>query len=344
MKRRVNMQGGRPGVLRVGGALVLAAALLLSSCGGGDDTPSAAGGGPKDEVRLLLNWVPDAARFPHLYGIEHGIFEKHGIELELIPGKGSGFAMEQINEDKFDFVQSDFLSYVASRAEHDSPTTAVMSFMDEATAGLMSLQPIDSVDDLVGKDIAIEPFDAMQFILPVVLAENGLPPDSWKIKLVDTAGFQVLLEKRVDAISVFKTGSLAIGQLAAERFDEEAYFLNLADFGLAAYPNVIVARNEVLESDPDLVQRLVAAFQESAERSLEASDDEVFDLVSAVSPELDRETTLLQWEQTKEILTADGAFDTEIVETNLGYVSDALEIDHDLQPEDVFTNEFVSSE
>src|SRR5690625_7496081 len=65
-------------------------ALAISSCA----TDSAEGTDSIDEeqlesVSLMLNWYPYGEHAPFYYGVEEGIFEKHGIDLKIESGQGS---------------------------------------------------------------------------------------------------------------------------------------------------------------------------------------------------------------------------------------------------------------
>lgn len=323
-------------------AMLPALLLALSACGLG--APAASSPVALTKVTILADWVLDATFGPHLYGIEQGIFEAHGIELELLPGQGSSFSMQQLNENQVQFATADLLAYLEDRAVNDSPTTTVMTLLDGTTAGILTTAPTDSLEDLAGKSVAMAPFSVFHLVLPVVLQQNGLEPDSVEMVFMEAGEMALLFEGGIDGMEAYKTGSYATGLLEAEKLGQDVYFLDMADFGLVGYDKILVVRNDVIESDPDLVRRLVDALRESMNGALQASNDEIADLVLAIAPELERDEVVLQWQQMKELADDVGAFDPEIVATNLDYLREGLEIDHDLQAEDVFTNEFIPTD
>lgn len=66
------------------GAVVLATTMVLSACASpGDAGAGAGGGGELTTVTLAVN--PSAQSAPLYYGLQEGIFEKHGIDLEIVP-------------------------------------------------------------------------------------------------------------------------------------------------------------------------------------------------------------------------------------------------------------------
>jgi NitT/TauT family transport system substrate-binding protein len=341
----------RPRSVRAAAA-VAGFAIALSACGTGtpasgspaSGTPASGTPAALTKVTILQDWVLDATFAPHLFGIENGIFEKHGIDLELVSGQGSEFSMQQLNENQVQFATADLLAYLADRAVNDSPTTAVMTQLDSPTAGILTTQPVDALEDLAGKQVAIAPFSVFRLVLPVVLQQNGLERDAVDIELIETGSFALLFEGEIDAMEAYKAGSLATGMLEAEDIGTEVHYLDMADFGLVGYDKILVVRNDVIEDNPDLVRRLTAALRESVDQALAASDEEIADLVVAKAPELQRDEVILQWQQMKELVDDIGAFDNDVVATNLTYLTEGLEIDHDLQPEDVFTNDFIPAQ
>jgi NitT/TauT family transport system substrate-binding protein len=251
--------------------------------------------------------------------------------------------MQQLNENKVQFATSDLLAYLADRAANDSPNTAVMTMLDSTQSGMLTRQPVDSLEDLAGKRVAIAPFSVFRLVLPVVLEQHGLERDAIKIELIDTGSFALLFEGRIDAVEAFKGGTLETGMVEAEKAGVEVHHVDMADYGLLSYDKILVVRNDVIEADPNLVRNFVAALQESVDRALQANDEEIADLAVAKAPELQREVAALQWRGLKELLDEIGTFDSKVIATNLVYLTEGLEINHSLQPEDLFTNDLVQA-
>lgn len=324
-------------------SLLLAVSLALAACAGGSGGSATTESAELTPVSIQMYFLPEPGYGWHLYGIEHGIYASHGIELDLIPGQGSNFTMQQLNEDQVQFGQASLLAYLANRAEVGSETTAVFTPIDHPQAGILTTVPADSLDDLEGTTIGMFPFTVLRNLLPIVLQENGLEPDSIQIETMTTS-LGVLLEGTVDSIEGFLGGNVASNIAAAAEEGVELYHLDLHDFGLAGYAHPLIVRNDMIEENPDLVRRLVAAMKESIDAALDASPEEIAELIHAAYPEIDQEVVVHDWPDYRELFSDTGLIDVEVVETNLGYVRDALGIPHDLQAEDMFTNEFVPTD
>jgi NitT/TauT family transport system substrate-binding protein len=324
--------------------LVLTVAMAISACGG-DTTDSTSGtdDAPTEltPVILQMHFLPQLDWGGYLYGIENGIFEEHGIDLEMVPGQGSAFTMQQLNEDQAQFGSANILAYLADRAGTGSETTGVYVVTGHPQVGMLTTVPdADSLDDLAGHTLGLIPFSAWRSVLPVVLQENGLEPDSVEVELV-TYSIALLLEGQVDALEVYQGSNLASATAAAEEGGAEVSFLDMADFGFVGYSQTIVARNDVIESDPELVSRMLAAIRQSYDEAFAQDDQAIIDMVVGLYPELASDYAVEDWAQYKTLVSETGLFDTEVVATSLGYVADGMGIPHDLQAEDVFTNEFV---
>jgi NitT/TauT family transport system substrate-binding protein len=329
------------------GALVLTVALVVSACGSdttdstSDTTSDVSVPAELTPVKLQMHFLPQIDWGAYLYGIENGIFEEHGIDLEMIPGQGSAFTMQQLNEDQAEFGSANILAYLADRAATDSETTGVYVVTGHPQVGMLTTVPgADSLDDLVGHTLGLIPFSAWRSVLPVVLQENGLEPDSVQVELV-TYSIALLLEGQVDALEVYQGSNLASATAAAEEGGAEVSFLDMADFGFVGYSQTIVARNDVIESDPELVSRMLAAIRESYDEAFAQDDQAIIDMVVGLYPELASDYAVEDWAQYKTLVSETGLYDTEVVATSLGYVADGMGVPHELQAEDVFTNEFV---
>jgi NitT/TauT family transport system substrate-binding protein len=316
------------------GALVLA--LAVAACAGGGAGEE---GNGMTRVELQAQWLPSIEWGPYLYGIEHGIFERHGIELEMISGQGTAFSMLQLAEGRVHFAQGELIGHVADLAANATATTGVLVVIDSPRLGVLSTIPAESLEDLVGHRIAISPFSSFRFTLPIVLETMGLGSDAIEIDLIQTVP-ALLAERRVEAMMVAPGGDLEVTQAALDAAGIPAYRLDARDFGLLGYFSVIVASDEIIERDPELVGRFVAAIGESVDAALAADPDEIIDLVAALVPGLDRSLALVQWEELWGYFGV-GGFAMEVVEANLEYVRQGLGLDHDVGPADVFTNEFL---
>ncbi|HJB63450.1 MAG TPA: ABC transporter substrate-binding protein, partial [Candidatus Microbacterium pullistercoris] len=104
-------------------AMVIVAGLTIASCssgGGGSE-----GDGPeKDTLTVAIN--PSSQFAPLFYGIESGIFEEHGIEIEIVPQTDIAAIISGIASGQYDFGFATVVHVVTANA-NGIPIRAVSS-------------------------------------------------------------------------------------------------------------------------------------------------------------------------------------------------------------------------
>jgi len=140
---------------------------------------------------------------PTLNAQAGGHFAKYGLDVEVLPGKGSAVAVQQVIAGRAIYGRGDPLAVVKAAAEgaevvafatplHTSPIVVYSSPDD----------PINSPQDMEGKIIGIAaPGAASDNVLDMMLASVGLPPDSVRREAIGNSpgGWGLIQQGRVDA-------------------------------------------------------------------------------------------------------------------------------------------------
>lgn len=91
------------------GAALTTAALLLAGCSDTGDTPPAGGGdnnngnGTTELTTVKVAYNPYTGNTPMFYGMQEGIYAKHGLELELIPQTDIAAIISGLASGQYDF-------------------------------------------------------------------------------------------------------------------------------------------------------------------------------------------------------------------------------------------------
>jgi NitT/TauT family transport system substrate-binding protein len=256
----------RPGWRRATAATAVALTALLSACGSSES--GSAGGneqssGELDTVSVAIYSVPSGlmAWFP--YGMDEGIFEKHGIELELhFSSTGAAGATAEVVGGQADFALSSADSVISGTAQGED-LKMFMGVTQASTLGLMVHEdsPIQDVADIEGKKIAMAQGSLTAALFPAFLERNGLSLDDVEVvNVAESALAGLFVAKQVDG---FISGLPAYQpQLRASGVETRAF--PYADVDL---PNMygLIALGSTLEEDPDLAERMVAATTEAME-------------------------------------------------------------------------------
>jgi NitT/TauT family transport system substrate-binding protein len=295
------------------------------------------------EVSVILDWLMEGSYAPLLWGIDQGIFAEHGLDVDVIAGQGSDLAMGQINQGEVDFAFTDLETYIIQRANGDTDTTAIHAWLNQATIGVASTEPIEEPTDMVGKSFATVGFSSGPRLLPFVLEENGVDPSSVTIELLDfSVLYPTFLRGEFDTAEAHVPGS-AEGLIAsAAEQGIEVQVKLLADWGLQSYSKMLIVPNTTIADDPDLVSRFVAATHESLVDAMEnATDDHIAALLVEFDAQIDGELQKQVWASFKRVVQDPGPLDPLVIETTLDRLVEIQDLQHDLTAEDLYDNSFI---
>jgi len=266
-------------------AAAAALGLALTGCGGSgagsdtDTTPSASSGadggaaaaGELTKVNLL---VAPVAYEPVYIAMDRGIFEEHGLDINIVEGGQAAQAIPQLISGEVDIAHTGGVSLIQAVAQ-GMPVQAIAGSLNAnkeiVTSGILVKEdsPIHSYKDLEGKTVGLQGLKETTNLgaLLGVEAEGG-DPSKVNFVQVPLPGLNDALEKgQVDAIynisSFYPTGLSmgfrAIGAPANEYMDggPSALWFTTKDY---------IAKNE------DTVKKFQAAMEEASKYAMEHHD------------------------------------------------------------------------
>lgn len=280
--------------------LVVPLLLFAVACGGGS-----AGGGTdssgKAKVTLTLNWYPYGEHAPFYYGKKQGIFAQHGIDLTIRAGQGSTKTVQATATGRTQFGWADTAAMLPAVGSGMS-VKSVGVFLQTTPASVESLceKNIRKPQDLVGKKIASTPGDAPTVTFPAFLKANGIKSSDVHLQNIDPAGkIAAVISGRVDALLGFAHDQ---GPTIANKSGKKVCYMRYSDYGVQYYSNGLLASDEVIEDDAEVVREMVAATSEAFTAAQQHPEDAVA-AMDGVSPQLPPEEVLLQsWQETMKLL------------------------------------------
>lgn len=244
-----------------------------------------------DDVSLRLNWQILGMHTPFYYGVEKGFYKEEGLDLKISEGRGGGTTAQAIGakSDTFGFVDG---GTVVVSAVRGVPIKTVMSLMNRGIFAIVAREDahINKPKDLEGKQIAATAGDALTALLPAVVKANKLDRDKIKVVNVDAASKVItVLEKRADAL---------LGSVDAQSFDMAAKgvkstMLAYSDIGAPLVGLTVVANEDTIKSNPEMIKRFVRATRKSFEAAIKDPYGAV-DAARKVKPEINREVAKAQ--------------------------------------------------
>lgn len=285
-----------------------AVALLLAACGGsGDDTgggtagtPGTTGGGQTDAVTVGVIPIVDVA--PIYLGAEQGFFEDEGIELTLESGQGGAAIVPGVVSGQFQFGFSNNTSLLLARSQ-GLPLNIVAAGNFSTNENLKDFSgvvvpagsDIADASGLSGRTVSVNTLKNIgDTTVRQSVEKAGGDPDT--VKFVELAFPDMpaaLAEGRVDAawlVEPFLT--------IAKKQGAKEIASNLVDTG----DNVMIASyftsEQLLQSDPDLVERFTNALNTSLEYAQQNPDAarEIILTYTKIDPAVAQEMTLPKWD------------------------------------------------
>ncbi|WP_109210532.1 MULTISPECIES: ABC transporter substrate-binding protein [Microbacterium] len=242
------------------GAFALSAALLLAGCagGGGTDSPDDADGGDSGdltEVKLQLQWLPQAQFAGYFAAVDQGFFEEEGLEVEIIPSGGDIVPQDALANGDVDFAIAWVPKVLGSIEAGANLTDIAQIFQRSGTLQVSWADSgIESVADFEGKKIGSWGFGNEWEIFAAMAAE-GL--DSTTVQII-TQDFNMnaFLQGDIDAAQAMTYNEYA--QLLETVNPETEELYQPEDFNVISYQDdttgamlqdAIWADTERLESD-----------------------------------------------------------------------------------------------
>jgi ABC-type nitrate/sulfonate/bicarbonate transport system substrate-binding protein len=333
-------------------ALIAVAALVAVACdGNGEATPTTTGTPPAatatpetlTKVTFMAGFKPQAnLPFVGAYvAKEKGFFEEEGLDVDIQHAQEQEH-LQLLMAGRVDFTTADAASVLKRIADPglDIVSIALIGQKGEQAFATLADSGIESPLDWEGRTFGYKGSVPPEFL--GILKAVGLSPD--RVKQV-RVGYdpRILTEGQVDILAVFVSNEP--DTLRSLGFDVRLFDPN--DFGIPALGLTYITTREMVEEEPETVERFLKAVLHGIEYAMD-NREEAIDIVLKYAPQEEREHQRFMMD------TEMGRAVTDLTEENgLGWqtldqwsaLHDTLvEFDAIAQPIDVsqaFTNEFI---
>lgn len=253
----------KPGLFkRLGSALLLGGVLAAMTPGAQAET----------QIRFTLDWRFEGPSAPFLMALEKGYFADEGLDVTIDSGNGSAGAVTRVATNSYDMGFADYSALTETTAKNpDTGVTGVYMVYNAMPAAVFALKEsgIETPEDLKGKTLGAPVFDGGRKAWPSFARHNGLAVDDVEWQSVEPAIRETLLARgELDGITGFYFTSLL--NLEARGVDpDNIVALKYPDFGVEFYGNTIIARNELLEENPEAVRGFLKAFNKALQETID---------------------------------------------------------------------------
>jgi len=263
--------------------IVASFALIAVGCGGGSDpTPE-----PLTKVSIALDWFPWSNHSGLFIAQERGYFAEQGLEVDIfVPGDPST-VLQTVAAGRDDFGISYQPELLIAR-EQGIPAVSIMALVQHPLNSVMTLKESNIVEprDLAGKKIGAPGLPSDESLLDTMLEYQGLSLEDVEMVNVGFGLVPALISKQVDAI----VGAYWVHEsISATNQGFELNIMRMEENGVPDfYELVIVANEDKIANEPDIVQRFVRGVTRGYQDAIADPQDAV-QLLKRLRPEVDLE-------------------------------------------------------
>lgn len=292
----------------------------------------AAGAHAADKLVVQLDWLPGGDKSFVYAGVKQGFFAAEGLEVSVLPGRGSADAITKVASGAADVCFGGIAALMMAAAESGVPVKAVMSLYSKQPDSLLTVKGsgVTSLKDAVGKTIATSPFSSSNPLWPVILESNGIDPNKIKLLKVDPATLAPMLAQgRVDATIGWIT-TAPVFESVLKQAGKELVVLPWSASGLDGYGWSAMAGEKLIKERPDVLKRYLRALNKALKFTMDNPDKAAADLKAAV-PESDVGVIAAEFRASMPLLVNEiskrdglGTFEPKLLATTWGWVAKSM--------------------
>lgn len=264
-------------------ALLIAFCITLSGCQGETQAPK--------ETRILLDWFPNPNHVALYAGVENGIFEKHGLFLNIQKLHDPSQSIPYISSGQTELAIY-YMPYTIRSYSQGANIQVLGVLVKEPLDGLLVRcdAEINTLEDLNGKTIGYSLGGLNSAYIRSLMKKRNIKPD--KCRNVHFDIISSIGTKSVDA-TFGACWNIEMEHLKSLGVDTK--FFMLRDFDVPNYYElVILASKYFINQNPDKAINFQKALQESIDFSKE-HPEKAFDLYAKANP--DKSLKTLIWEK-----------------------------------------------
>lgn len=246
---------------------ITAVALVMLSACGGSDPNSTNQTDAEGLTEINVGVIPILDTVPIYLGVDEGIFEEHGLDVNLQEAQGGAAIIPAVQSGDFDIGFSNVTSLIVARSQGlplqlvaAGPNSTGDPVEDYAAVLVPEDSDITAIEDLDGATVAINTLNNINdTVLREGMSQAGGNPSSMDLVEVAFPDMQSQVESgNVDAMVVVEPFQ-TIGESAGMRSIYAPYAEPTEDLSVAGY----FTSEQMIASEPDTVDAFAAAMREA---------------------------------------------------------------------------------
>jgi len=300
--------------------------------------------GAADKVTFVTDYGLYGRHAYYFVAMEKGYYARENLDIEIVRSQGSANTIKQVANGTAQVGFADAFAVVLGRANDDIPIKLVAMIYPKPPHAVYVLKEsgIARPKDFEGKTLADTAFSSVPKLFATYAKAAGI--DTGKVKWIavnSDALPGMLTTRRVDGIGQFTVGEPLLATAAAPK--EIRGFL-YSDAGLDYYSNGIIASDIMIETNPGLVRRFVAATLEGLKSAM-ADPKEAGEIMHKYHREIDADLAIGETRKVTELATqpnaALGTIDPGRAQKTIDTVAETFALKKCVSPTDIYASGFL---
>ncbi len=299
-----------------------------------------------DKVTFVTDFGFNGRHAYYYVALEKGYYKSAGLEVEIVRGQGSADAIKQVAAGTAQIGFADAAAVILGRGNDQIPVKLVSVIYAKPPHAIYTLKGsgIATPKDLEGKKIADTAFSAIPKMFDAYAKAAKIDPS--KVTWIIAAGDAlpgILNLGRADGIGQFIVGEALLKKAAG---DKELIRLAYADVGLDYYSNGIIATDELIKSNPDLIRRFVNATLRGLKDAM-ANPGEAGAIINKYHRQIDVDVATAETQAVASLAAVRnrplGGIDPAAIQRTLDIITGAYQLKTAVKPNDIFASGFVAN-
>lgn len=304
-------------------------------------------GGENREITFMLDFN-FLGRHSFFYtALDKGYYEDEGLDVTFQKSGGSADTIKTLASGNAPLGYADAATLAVTKGQQAAAVKLVAIVYQLPSQGVFALKEngIEEPKDLEGKTMADGAGSSVTAMFPAYAEQAGIDPSKVNHTVADPSTLvSLLVSGQVDAI-----GQNVMGQPLIEHSAQgkEVTRLGYGDAGMDFYSNGIIASEDTLENDPELVRSFVRATLKGMEYAFE-NPDEAGEIFNSHHPEIDAEIAAAETEIVAELAqTPDtdanglGHIDPDRIESTISVVEGSFDMQQDVTVDSMYADGFI---
>jgi ABC-type nitrate/sulfonate/bicarbonate transport system substrate-binding protein len=296
------------------------------------------------KIKVLLDWVPNTNHTGLYVAKDKGYYSEEGLDVEIIqPAEGGSADLIAAGQGEFGISYQEQVTY-AKTADNPLPIKAIAAIIQHNTSGFASPvgKNIKTAKDFEGKRYGGWGSPVEEAMIKALMEKEGADFSKVKMVNVGAADFFTSTEKDVDFSWIY----YGWDGVASNLKNKPINFIKLQDVekNLDFYTPVIVAKDDTIKNDPELVKKFLRATSKGYNYSVENPEDAVNSLLK-FAPEIDKTLAVESQKYLAKEYIADsprwGEMKQEIWENYSNWLFEKGLITKKLEVKEAYTNDYL---